>query len=111
MTLSQIESHGFTELLCDGAGSGGAGTNNCSGPAANDAQGAVISVNSNQLTGQYLIVASSLTDTTRTDDFKIGVVDGVLKTTKTPEPATVLLFATGGLMALRMRRRKQAAAV
>jgi len=106
-TLADLTgSHGFKEFLCDAAGSGGPGTNNCSGPAANDAQGAVINVNSQNVTGQYLIVAASLTNLNRNDDFKIGVVDGVLKT---PEPASLLLFATGGLVALRMRRRRQVA--
>jgi len=104
-------SHGFTQFLCDAAGAGGPGTNNCSGPGTQDAQGQVVSINSQEVTGQYLIVAASITNANRNDDFKIGVVDGVIQsTTKTPEPATLLMFATGGFMAWRIRRRRQATA-
>ena len=69
-----------------------------------------VTINSGDLTGQYLIVAASLTNTSRNDDFKIASVDGkTIASKKVPEPSTLALFGTAGLIAFRLRRRKQAA--
>jgi hypothetical protein len=63
--------------------------------------------NATGVTGQYLLVMAAVGETT--DDIKIAAVSGAPGSTKVPEPSTLALFGTAGLIALRLRRRRQAA--
>ena len=67
------------------------------------ANGTPTTINAAGKTGEYLLVMAALNGTT--DDIKIAGVGGQ---TKVPEPSTLAMFGTAGLIALRLRRRKQA---
>lgn len=87
VTLGSLTStYGFTELNYSSA------------------SGGTININPGNLTGQYLIVVASLTNPTRNDDFKIGAIVGSPRSV--PEPSTLLVFASGGIMLACFRRRR-----
>jgi len=98
VTLAQLTgTYGFTEI--DYLGS--MFTNNCSFTPTKTWS---CNVNSNNLAGKYLIVAASLTNTNRNDDFKIASIVGHTLT-KVAEPSSISLLFMGGIMVLYFRRR------
>lgn len=88
VTLGSLTStYGFTELNYSSATDG------------------TFNINSGNITGQYLIVAASLTTTTN-DDFKIAQIVGN-SSTRVPEPSTLLVFASGCIMLACFNRKRR----
>jgi hypothetical protein len=89
VTLGSLTStYGFTELNYSHATDG------------------TFNINSGNVTGQYLIVAASLTNTWKSDDFKIAQVVGN-SSTHVPEPSTLLVFGSGGIMLIFFNRKRR----
>jgi len=91
-----------TNVSCNSSGSG------CVNNGGSNNNTITADINSADVTGQYLLVIAAL-NSSNNDDIKIASVTGTQLTTKVPEPSTLALFGTAGLMAFRIRRRKRRA--
>jgi PEP-CTERM motif len=89
VTLAQLTStYGFTEISYPSSGNG------------------TYNINPNNLTGRYLIVAASLANTKRNDDFKIASIAGTTLLTKVPEPSSITLLLVAALSMFYLWRRR-----
>ena len=73
-----------------------------------NATGGTFNVNPGGLTGRYLIVIASLTNTSRNDDFKISSITGTTLIRKVDEPSSITLLLAATLSILYFRRRTAA---
>jgi len=104
LTLAGFAGKSLAQLTGTGAGNYGFTELNYS-----HSTGGTFNVNPGNLTGHYLIVIASLTNTNRNDDFKVSSIVGTTLTTKVAEPSSIAVLLAAALSMFYFQRRRSAA--